>query len=203
VVVTKAVKRFDIICGWEGTCTHGTAPPTGYNPEQIYDVQTAITLRLDGLCYGPWVGDTLLFDQCNAVHVWPPDISRYVTVILCDLPAGMGVFAPKGYLHWQYHRTKARAAKHLYQTPELDLRTIDDALRKVNLYEKFQRNQGLIDDIGMNMLAWTMSQLQTDRLSLSETQLIWTHMTGKDCCAGKDEARNHRELYSLLRELSP
>jgi hypothetical protein len=53
-----------------------------------------------------------------------------------------------------------RADKLLYQTEELDHRTIDDALRKTSLYNKLQRNQGLIDDIGMNMLAWTMSQLQ-------------------------------------------
>ena len=78
----------------------------------------------------------------------------------------MGVFAPKGYLHWQHHRTKAREAKQLYQTPELDLRTMEDALSTASLYDKFQRNRGLIDDIGMNTLAWTMSQMQTDRLSL-------------------------------------
>ena len=59
----------------------------------------------------------------------------------------------------------ARAAKSIYQTPELDLRTIDDVLRTTSLYNKLQHNQGLIDDIGMNMLAWTMSQLQADRLS--------------------------------------
>ena len=76
-----------------------------------------MTHRLDGLSYGPWIGNTLLFDQYNAVHVWIPEISRNVTVIFFDLPAAMGVYAPKGYLHWQRHCTKAREAKQLYQTP--------------------------------------------------------------------------------------
>ena len=89
-------------------------------------METATTFRLDGLSYGPWIGDTLLLDQYNAVHVWLPEISRYVTVMLCDLPAGMGVYAPKGYLHWKHHGTKAREAKKLYQTPELDLRTMEE-----------------------------------------------------------------------------
>jgi hypothetical protein len=131
------------------------------------------------------------------VHVWLPEISRYVTVILCDLLAGMEVFAPEGYLHWQQHRTRARAAKLLYQTPKLKLCTIDDALRTVNLYEKLQRNQGLIADIGMNMLAWTMSPLQTDRLSLYSNSAHLDAYDWENCCVGKDEARNHRESYSL------
>ena len=88
-----------------------------------------MSLRLDGLSYGPWIGDTLRFDQYNAVHVWLPELSIYVTVILCDLPAGMGVYAPIGYLHWQHHDTKALEAKQLYQAPELDLRTMEEALR--------------------------------------------------------------------------
>ena len=95
---------------------------------------------MDSVSYGPWIGDTLLFDQYNSVHVWIPDISGFVTVILCDLPAGMGVYAPKGYVHWQHHCTKAREAKQLYQTPELDLCTMEDALRTANLFKKIQRN---------------------------------------------------------------
>ena len=64
------------------------------------------------------------------------------------------------------HDTKAHEAKQLYQAPELDLRMMEDALRTANLYVKFQYNRGPIDDIGMNTLAWTMSQMQTDGVSL-------------------------------------
>ena len=91
---------------------------------------------------------------------------RYVTVILCDLPAGMRVYSPKDYLHWHHHDTKARKAKQLYQAPKLDIRTMEDALHTANLHAKFQSNRGPIDDIGMNTLAWTMSQMQTDGVSL-------------------------------------
>ena len=171
VVVTKDVGRYDIICDWEGTSTQGAAPPLAYDPEQIYDVQTTTSLRLDGLSYGPWIGDTLRFDQYNAVHVWLPELSRYVTVILFDLPAGTGVYAPKGYLHWKHHDTKSREAHQLYQTPELDLRSLEEELRTTNLTAKFQNNRGPIDDIGMITLAWTMSQMQTEEVSL------YTHAT--------------------------
>jgi len=37
VVVTRSVSRFEIICDWEGTSTQDTAPPTGYDPERVYD----------------------------------------------------------------------------------------------------------------------------------------------------------------------
>jgi hypothetical protein len=53
VVVTKDVKRFEIICDWEGTSTQGASPSTVYDPEQIYDAQTEMSLRLDRLSYGP------------------------------------------------------------------------------------------------------------------------------------------------------
>ena len=65
----------------------------------------------------------------------------------------MGVYAPKGYLHWQHHVTMAREAKQLYQAPELDLRMMEEALLTANLYAKFQSHRGPIDDIGMNTLA--------------------------------------------------
>jgi hypothetical protein len=165
VVVTKDVKRFEIICDWEGTSTQGASPSTVYDPEQIYDAHTAMSFRLDGLSYGPWIGDTLCFDQYNAVHVWIPDLARYVTVMLCDLPVGMGVFAPKGYQHCQHHVRKAREAKQLYLAPELDLRTMDEALLTANLYVKYRSHRGPIDDMGMNTLAWTMSQMQTEGIS--------------------------------------
>jgi hypothetical protein len=82
VVVTKEVKRFEIICDWEGTSSQGASPSTVYDPEQIYDAQTEMSLRLDGLSYGPWIGDTLCYDQYNARHIWIPELARYVTVIL-------------------------------------------------------------------------------------------------------------------------
>ena len=53
VVVTKDVERFEIICDWEGTSTPGKSPLPGYDPEQIYDVKSATSFRLDGLSYGP------------------------------------------------------------------------------------------------------------------------------------------------------
>jgi hypothetical protein len=59
VVVTKEVKRFEIICDWEGASIQEASPSTVHDPEQIYDAQTAMSLRLDGLSYGPWIGDTL------------------------------------------------------------------------------------------------------------------------------------------------
>ena len=52
VVVTKEVKRFEIICDWEDTSTQGASPSTVYDPEQKYDAQTATAFRLDGLSYG-------------------------------------------------------------------------------------------------------------------------------------------------------
>ena len=75
--------------------------------------------------------------------------------MLCDLPVGMAVYAPKGYLHWQYHPQLARTAKLLYQTSDLDLRTIDDALGTDKVPSRLPRKQGLIDDLGMNVVAWT------------------------------------------------
>ena len=65
VVVTRSVSRFDIISDWEGTSTHGMEPCKGYDPERIYDSQTGTTFRLDGLSYGPWVGDPLQLDRYN------------------------------------------------------------------------------------------------------------------------------------------
>jgi hypothetical protein len=47
VVVTKDVERFDLICDWEGTSTHGASLPTCFDPEHIYDVQTATTDWMD------------------------------------------------------------------------------------------------------------------------------------------------------------
>ena len=44
VVVTKDVGRYDIICDWEGTSTQGAASLLAYDPEQIYDVQTSMSL---------------------------------------------------------------------------------------------------------------------------------------------------------------
>ena len=69
VVVTKDVERFEIICDCEGASTQGETQLLGYDSEQIYDVETAMTFCLDGLSYGPWIGDTLLLNQYNAVHV--------------------------------------------------------------------------------------------------------------------------------------
>ena len=103
VVVTRSVSRVEIVCDWVGTSTQDTDLPTGYDPERLYNAQTGSTFRLDELSYGPWVDDPLQLDSYNAVHVWLPAGLRYVTVMLCDLPAGMAVSAPKGYLHWQYH----------------------------------------------------------------------------------------------------
>ena len=83
-------------------------------------MQTATSLRLDGLSYGPWIGDTLRFDQYNAVHVWLPDLSRYVNVILCNLPVGMRVYTPKatynGNTTKQRHATPSSSTRHLNWT---------------------------------------------------------------------------------------
>jgi hypothetical protein len=76
------------------------------------------------------ISNALLFDQYNAVHVWLPEILRYVTVVLINLPTGMAVYAPK-----------------------LDLRTTVVALCTTNLHLKLQRNEVTIDDKGMNILA--------------------------------------------------
>ena len=86
--------------------------------------------------------------------------------MLCNLPAGMGVYAPKGYLHWQHHGTKAREAKKLYQAPELDVCTMEESPRTANLYAKLQGNREPIDDIGMNSLAQTITQMQTEEVTL-------------------------------------
>ena len=48
---------------------------------------------------------------------------------------------------------KAREAKQLYQAPELDLRTMEEALLTANIYVKYSSHRGPIDDIGMNTLA--------------------------------------------------
>ena len=56
VVVTRSVSRFEIICDWEGTSTHGTEPCKGYDQERIHDSQTGTTCRRDGLSYGPYRG---------------------------------------------------------------------------------------------------------------------------------------------------
>ena len=102
VVVTRPVSRYEIICDWEGS-SQAMEPMQGYDPERIYDPHTGNTFRLDGLSYGPWVDDPLQLDSYNSVHVWIPERMRYVTVMLCDLPTGMAVSAPKGYTHWQHH----------------------------------------------------------------------------------------------------
>jgi hypothetical protein len=65
IIVTKPVTRLEIICVWEGTSTYGTEPPTGYDPKRIYDSHTGSKFRLDGLSYGPWVGDPLQLDRYN------------------------------------------------------------------------------------------------------------------------------------------
>jgi hypothetical protein len=65
--------------------------------------------------------------------------------MLCDLPAGMAVSAPKGYLHWQYHPCLARTAKTLFRTSELDLRNIDEALGTTRLQQRLSNLHGLID----------------------------------------------------------
>jgi hypothetical protein len=93
VVVTRSVSRFEIICDWEGTSTQATEPP--YDPERIYDAQSGTTFRLDGLSYGPWVDDPLQLDSYNSAHIWIPERLRYVTVLLCNLPAGMSVWLRK------------------------------------------------------------------------------------------------------------
>ena len=43
---------------------------------------------------------------------------------------------------------------------------MEEALRTANLYAKLQGNWGPIDVIGMNTLAWTMSQMQTEEVTL-------------------------------------
>jgi hypothetical protein len=73
--------------------------------------------------------------------------------MLYDLPAGMAVLAPKGYLHWQYHPQPARSAKTLFWPLELDLRTIDEALRTTKILQRLPHRHRLIDDLGMNVLA--------------------------------------------------
>jgi hypothetical protein len=60
---------------------------------------------------------------------------------------------------------KAQKAKQLYQALELDLRMMEEALLTANFYGKYQSHRGPIDDIGMNTLAWTMSQMQTEGIS--------------------------------------
>ena len=116
VVVTRSVSQFEVICDWEGTSTQGTAPPTGYDPERVYDSQIGTTFRLDGLSYEPWVDDPLQLDSYNSVYVYIPERLRYVTDMLCNLPAGMAVSAPKGHLHWQNHPQLARLAKTALST---------------------------------------------------------------------------------------
>ena len=149
VVVTRSVPRFEISCDWEGTSTQVTEHPTRYDPERLHDAQTGTIFRLHGLSYGPWVDDPLQLDSNNSVHIWIPESLRYVTVMLCDLPAGMAILAPKGSLHWQYHTHPARTAKTPFRTPELDLRTIDEALGTTKLLQRLPHLYGLIDDLGM------------------------------------------------------
>ena len=104
-----------------------------YTIRRIYDPNTGTTFWLDGLSYGPWVDDPLQLDSYNSVYVWIPERMRYVTVMLCDLPAGMAVSAPKGYIHWQHHPHLARLAKTLFWPSELDLKTIDEALETTTI----------------------------------------------------------------------
>jgi len=172
VVVTRSVSRFEVICDWEGTSTQDTAPPTGYDPERVYDAQTGTTFRLDGLSYGPWVDDPLQLDSYNSVHVYIPERLRYVTVMLCDLPAGMAVSAPKGYLHWQNHPELARLAKTLFRPLELDFRTINEALSTTKILQRLSHTHCLIDDLGMNVLAWTLSQFQGERIQAYSTEAL-------------------------------
>jgi hypothetical protein len=172
VVLTKAVKCYEVICDWEGKSTIGTPSPKCYDPEIIYDHETGVTFRLSGLSYGPWVGDSLLLDQYNAVHVWIPQVGKYVTVALGDLSAGTGVYAPKGYLHWQYHMTKASDAKRLYEGEAVPSCPIVEQLLTGQILGRIHHTKGPIDDIGMNVLAWTMSQLQGNDIVLhSENQI--------------------------------
>jgi len=90
--------------------------------------------------------------------------------MLCDLPAGMAVSAPKGYLHWQNHPQLARQAKSLFRSMELDLRTINEALSTTKLLQRLSHTHCLIDDLGMNVLAWTLSQFQGKRIQVYSTE---------------------------------
>ena len=63
-------------------------------------------------------------------------------------------------------------AKTLFRTSELDLRTIDEALVTTKLLQRLLHLHGLIDDLGMNMLAWTLSQLQGDQKQTYSTEAL-------------------------------
>ena len=68
VVVTRSVSRFEIICDWEGTNTHGTEPCKGYDQERIHDSQTGTTCRRDGLSYGSWSCFVTFLLEWQSVH---------------------------------------------------------------------------------------------------------------------------------------
>ena len=97
---------------------------------------------------------------------------RYVTVMLCDLPAGMAISAPKGYIHWQHHPHFAQLAKTLFRPSELDLRTIDEALGTTTILHRLHHRPCQIDDLGMNVLAWTLSQFQGEPTRAYSTETL-------------------------------
>jgi hypothetical protein len=92
--------------------------------------------------------------------------------MLCDLPAGMAVSDPKRYLHCQYHPQLARLAKMLFRPSELNLRTTDEAMNTTKILQRLPPKHRLIDDLGMNVLAWTLSQFQSERIQAYSTEAL-------------------------------
>jgi hypothetical protein len=92
--------------------------------------------------------------------------------MLCDLPAGMAVSAPKGYLYWQNHPQLARLAKTLFRPLELDLRAINEALSTTKILQRLSHTHRLIDDLGINVLAWALSQFQGERIQAYSNEAL-------------------------------
>jgi hypothetical protein len=92
--------------------------------------------------------------------------------MLCDLPAGMAVLTSKGYIHWQHYPHLARLAETLFRSSELDFRTIDEALRTTKILQRLPHRHRQIDDLGMNVLAWTLSQFQGEHIQAYSTEAL-------------------------------
>ena len=55
---------------------------------------------------------------------------------------------------------------------ELDLRTINEALSTTKILQRLSHTHCLIDDLGMNVLAWTLSQFQGERIQAYSTEAL-------------------------------
>jgi hypothetical protein len=118
IVLTKAARRYEVVCDWQEDIQVNTFRPDRYAPDCVNDLNTGTLFTANGFSYGSWVVDPHNMERYNAVYVYLPEYRTYVTVLLSDLPGGGGVaiYAPKGYHRWQHHHSLEPQALKIYSS---------------------------------------------------------------------------------------